>query len=75
MGRTVVATKKHEKHQKHEGGGVTKARKAPKARGVLIYSSDKKALKTQKAPKVRGGEVNECGLNRSNDKKHQKHEL
>ena len=55
VGRTVVATKKHEKHQKHEGGGVTKARKAPKARGVLIYSSDKKALKTQKAPKVRGG--------------------
>ena len=60
--RTVLAIKS----TKSRRGGVIecgqnrssdeKARKAPKARGgLLIYSSDKKALKTQKAPKVLGG--------------------
>ena len=40
VGRTVVATKKHEKHQKHEEGGVIEC--------GLNRSSDKKHQKHQK---------------------------
>ena len=59
----LYTTKKHEKYQKHEGGGGIECGQK--------RSSDKKA---RKAPKARGVGVIEYGQNRTSNKKHEKQE-